>query len=444
VICFTALLSFTSVSSASADQILYFPQFADGGGYSTTWYFTGMSSGTSIVTIELFDQTGYPLTVASNLGTSSIFRITLAGSSSASLSTLGSAGSPKVGWTRVTATQTIGATETYQLVDTGGALISAAAVLPSTPTGAATLLVPDSRTTAIAVANTGSSSITLNFRLLDQSGVAVASGTQSLGASNQIASFVNQIPSLASSSVFGGSLEITAPSPFSLATLVYQGKNFAGSPILPGRNQDRAGILDQLKSVVQQMLSLDDEFLSPAQTDITAYASFLAQPQTGITRLLPGWTYDDVFPYIGGGAFWGFTSLSHDYEAGADIGLDQGYLSVGFAGYDYGFIASLGDVPIDGVTVASTGVPYLISYVPPTTDAAIRAEQQRAGTGFTVGTNSYCSRMLAKQSTTYVLRSISYGRSDLLVAFRVLRFDTDGSVIFVWKVLTTFPVPRYQ
>jgi len=31
-----------------------------------------------------------------------------------------------------------------------------------------------------------------------------------------------------------------------------------------------------------------------------------------------------------------------------------------------------------------------------------------------------------------------------LVAFRVLRFDTDGSAILVWKQLASFAVPHAQ
>jgi hypothetical protein len=192
------------------------------------------------------------------------------------------------------------------------------------------------------------------------------------------------------------------------------------------------------------MEALDDELLGPSQSDILPYTSFLAQPETGITRLLPRGQYDDLFPYLGGGAYFGFVSLSHDYEAGADVELQQNSLSTGFAGYDYGFITSLGDVPIESASATSAGVPYLTSYVPPATDAAIRAEQQRSGTGFTSGGTYYCRRMTATISTTYVLRSISYRRSDVLVALRVLRFDTDGSVVFVWKKLATFPVPTYQ
>ena len=45
-------------------------------------------------------------------------------------------------------------------------------------------------------------------------------------------------------------------------------------------------------------------------------------------------------------------------------------------------------------------------------------------------------------NTTYLLRSINYGESDVLVALRVVRKDTDGSVIIVWKLLKKYSAPE--
>lgn len=42
---------------------------------------------------------------------------------------------------------------------------------------------------------------------------------------------------------------------------------------------------------------------------------------------------------------------------------------------------------------------------------------------------------------TYILRSISYERFDVLVAFRMVRKDTDGSLILLWKKLKRIPHP---
>jgi hypothetical protein len=43
-----------------------------------------------------------------------------------------------------------------------------------------------------------------------------------------------------------------------------------------------------------------------------------------------------------------------------------------------------------------------------------------------------------KENSTYLLRSIGYRSSDVLVAFRLVRQDLDGSVIIAWKLLKRY------
>ena len=51
----------------------------------------------------------------------------------------------------------------------------------------------------------------------------------------------------------------------------------------------------------------------------------------------PGWRSD-----------FSFSTGSHDYQKTAEIELQQNYLSVGFAGADYGLIADLGSISLAG------------------------------------------------------------------------------------------------
>jgi hypothetical protein len=230
-------------------------------------------------------------------------------------------------------------------------------------------------------------------------------------------------------------------------TVEFEGRNFTTSPVLRGRMptaSDRAGLLDAILALKQGLDAALDEFLGPDPSDVVPYAAFLLQSDTGMTRLVPRETYDHVLPIVGGGAYYSFYRLTHEYGYGSDLSLEQGRLKVGFAGYDFGFLTDLGNVPVDQVAVDHPGLQYLHSYVPPSVDADIRAEQQRAGLGFTVGPYYYRSSLPAKLDTTYVLRSMNYLESDLLVVFRIVRIDSDGSVILVWRKLATYPVPHYQ
>jgi hypothetical protein len=438
--CISTLFCLNSAGQTSGTQIQYFPHFVDGAGYSSAWQFTGLNLGSSVITVELFDQGGNPLNVATDQGTSSIFRFVLQNSSCASLQTLNS-GNIKVGWARVTATQPIGATETYKLAGPSGAVISETDVLAAMPVTAATLLTPDSRSTAVALANINSSATAFNFKLLDNNGNTIATGIRTLGPSNQMALYVNQIPGLENATVLNGSLEVSSSASFPLVTLVYDGPNFATAPVLPARSTAdyRTTLINQMTALQQQFSTAVNQFLQPTSDELAPYAAFLNQPQTGMVVLTPRGQYAGD-----PGTYYSFSRLTHQYGYGSDIELEQGSFSVGFAGYDFGFYTALGDVPIDGVTTTTPAVQYLAAYVPPTVDATIRAEQQRSGSGFYVGPYYYRDYTGVQLNKTYVLRSISYDRSDVLVALRVVQSISDGSVIIIWKQLASFVPPHGQ
>lgn len=188
--------------------------------------------------------------------------------------------------------------------------------------------------------------------------------------------------------------------------------------------------------------------LAPSKDDRLAFAEFLKLPDTGLIRLMPREVYDHgSYPVEkkidirGGGAYYSFADLSHAYGYGSDIELDHNQLMVGFAGADYGIMASLGDVPVEAITLADPRVQFLSTYQPPESEPLARAEFQRFSRhqGPTIDGLRYQSSLPVTESTTYLVRSIVYDRSDVLVAFRVFRKDTDGSVIIAWKLLKNYP-----
>jgi len=442
-IAFVAFFCIKSSGQSSEPQILYFPHFADGDGYTSAWRFTGLNSGVSIITVELFDQSGYPLTIATDNGTSSIFQFTVGRSASASLQTRGAGASVKVGWAKVTASQTIGASEHFKLMDSAGSIISEAEVPASQPLAGATLIVAESRKTAIALLNANAVASTLAFNLVDANGSILASGARTMAPCSQAAFYQNQIAGLENAVALNGSLEIASSAPFMVVALTYEGRTFSTAPVLPPRSPgNRAALLNLMTLLRNQLNAATDQFLSPSPDDTSQYANFLRQPNTGMIVLTPRGKYDDVIPTRGGGSYYSFVRLTHEYGYGSDIELQQNSFQVGFAGIDFGFITALGNVPIESVGTETPGIQYLASYIPPSTVAGARAEQQRAGTGFLVQDSFYRDLVAAQSNMTYALRSVSYESSDVLVVFRVLRFDTDGSTIIVWKRLASFGVPH--
>ena len=214
------------------------------------------------------------------------------------------------------------------------------------------------------------------------------------------------------------------------------------------QTESRADVLKALQTKRAELAKLEALFLAPSDEDRAAYAEFLTQPDTGLIRLLPREKFDSTPEKLspltirGGGAYYSFARLTHEYGYGSDIELDSGYLSVGFAGNDYGILTKLINVRLEDVTAEMPAVSFLTKYTAVANATDVGAEARRFNAGTIIGGVSYTRRVKAEVGATYLLRSISFDESDVLVAFRVVRQDTDGSLIIAWKLLQKYPVPK--
>jgi hypothetical protein len=215
---------------------------------------------------------------------------------------------------------------------------------------------------------------------------------------------------------------------------------FAGRT--PAQTSSRVALEGRIAELTKQLKEAEQQFFAPSPEDLDKYKSFLSEVDTGLVRLLPREKFQDKLFIRGGGAYYSFDRLTHEYGWGSDIELAQQMFSVGFAGADYGLVTDLGRIPIEQITPEHPAVRYLLSYKPPTREPDVRAEYQRVGAGFSVDDVSYGRNATVRNGATYLLRSIVIDRSDLLVVFRVVGRDSDGSVSILWKVLERFPAPR--
>jgi len=211
------------------------------------------------------------------------------------------------------------------------------------------------------------------------------------------------------------------------------------------QSESRAETLKQIEAKRAELASLEKRFLAPSEEDHALYAEFLAHADTGMIRLLPRETFDrdDKMTVRGGGAYYSFVLLTHAYGRGSDIELQQNRLSVGFAGYDYGLLVKAGNGPLDEVTFDHPSVGILANYQIGATEAEARSEHRRIGAGVNIEGIDIRSNLPVEVNANYVLRSISYHDSDVLVALKVIRKDEDGSVTILWKLLKRFPKPEF-
>jgi uncharacterized protein (TIGR03437 family) len=221
---------------------------------------------------------------------------------------------------------------------------------------------------------------------------------------------------------------------------------------------DRAQLLNEIIALQNQLKNATDtlqiaalqaelkiketRFLHPANEDFATNAALLAQPDTGLIRLMPREGFDGTLSIRGGGAYYSFIRLTHEYGYGSDLELQRSQFSVGFAGADFGFLVSLGGAELGSATLEHPGVRYLATFTSPTSEPEARVQQQRSSAGFQENGFFYRRYVSATVGANYAVRSVSYRGSDALIAFRVTRQDTDSSLILVWKLLKWFPTPQ--
>lgn len=216
------------------------------------------------------------------------------------------------------------------------------------------------------------------------------------------------------------------------------------------QTQSREDILQQIAAKRSELSALEKQFLSPSAEDRAAYADFLRQPDTGLIRLLPrelfeSEVYKDNKPTLtirGGGAYYSFTARTHEYSNPTDIGLERGYLQVGFAGANYGLMTNLGDMPLENVALETAAAHVLAMHPVAEAEPQARIEQRRASEGATIEGVTYKNRLLIKLNSTYLVRTVNYDASDSLVAFKVVRIDNDDSAVILWKLLKKYPTPH--
>jgi hypothetical protein len=204
--------------------------------------------------------------------------------------------------------------------------------------------------------------------------------------------------------------------------------------------QDREAKIKLISEYADKIRLVGEELLQPSASD-----KKLAQ-ERGLSalRLLPRGKFEERTFDRGGGAYYSFTTDSHSYDRTPQIQLEQDYLSVGgFYGANYGFIADLGERTPESVSRDEPSIAFLLSYDPSGTMEKVRSEQAKRG-NYMVGDLTFTSRVPVAVGRSYAARSISFDEADILVTFQVLRKDTDGSVILLWKRIESFDKPVIQ
>jgi len=209
--------------------------------------------------------------------------------------------------------------------------------------------------------------------------------------------------------------------------------------IISAQDLSREQKLQKIAELNNHIKTLERDGILPSAKDLEQ-----AQKQgLNVFRIMPREIYDGVFTIRGGAAYYSFTKKEHNYNSVPQIQLSQKSLSVGFAGADYGFIADLGEISLADISRESNEVSFLANYKPPTNESEVRLEQRKTH-NYNVDGVTYKRDLPAVVGHAYILRAISFDDADILVALKIHRKDTDGSLIIFWKLLETFEIPHLE
>jgi hypothetical protein len=128
-----------------------------------------------------------------------------------------------------------------------------------------------------------------------------------------------------------------------------------------------------------------------------------------------------------------------------------------------GLMVNIGDIPIENVSSKYPDAEFIENYKPLVDSAAAQKDFVKFKSGVLLGNKKYASVLKSEPNTTYILRSIAFRgnyyreinraaydefefdkRKDILVVFRIVSQESDGSIVLLWKELRKTKAPKLE
>lgn len=234
-------------------------------------------------------------------------------------------------------------------------------------------------------------------------------------------------------------------------------------------------VSDTTLSLILKLRSNALKKLKPSEEDEKPFAEFLKQSDTGLLRLaaetdcakildITNPNLECVNHYIEGKAqAYSFRKNRYSHEAYADLERKNGKFVLPGT-YVLGLMTLLGDVPIETINPTNENVAALAKFAPADEFAEVVKQDKELGQGLVLGNLTYRKALPIQENTTYLLRSVAYqakfknlpksdkrkgsldddDRSDVIIVFRVVRKDSDGSLFVLWKELYRKDAPKIE
>jgi hypothetical protein len=242
-------------------------------------------------------------------------------------------------------------------------------------------------------------------------------------------------------------------------------------------NGEQPSNANREKPLTKEEIKKIKALLAPNAEDLAKYKDFLDQSKTGLFRLFPNLDCEsknivrvdgNCANFVPGGGAYSFRAKTY---GGMDLFDIRFFADELFAD---AFLAQeifvpLGNVPLEDVSLASKGIGFLGDFKPEEKNQEVREQFAKIAAVVKSGDYYYSKRVKAVENMTYALRVVAYRsqekiifrsndelsiqldkflavnddkRMDIIIAFRIIRKDQNGSISILWKELKRRAAPE--
>ncbi len=199
--------------------------------------------------------------------------------------------------------------------------------------------------------------------------------------------------------------------------------------------------------------------LKPSKDEFVKYANFLKQSDTGLIKLFENPKCNskiidvndekclEAIQIIGNASFYSFKSKKYTDFQNRNIVFINGKFST--LNGNVGLITDFGDIELEKLDKNSKEIKALENLKLAETLAEIAKQNTKFSNGINIDGQIYKSNALLNLNSTYALRSLKYFRpyyfrpsktinlEEIIVVFKVVNKNDDGSVTILWKEILT-------
>lgn len=249
-------------------------------------------------------------------------------------------------------------------------------------------------------------------------------------------------------------------------------RNVGKKNIIRDRYKDDKILEDKAKPIYRSSTKEERASVAPVDADLQKYAEFLDKGDTGLTKLvidrgcdkgievLVSTEYCLKYTMPGSGSSFSFRKGDYSNSRFADLTFSQNrFHSKGLL--IQGIFGDIGDIPLENVNLRTRGVSYLRELEAPEEIEELIKYNLELEKGISSEGVTFNRSVPLYDNNTYLLRSIAYRgqyfrtvenvayneldydkRRDLIVAFRVVRYQSNDGITILWKVLSDQKSPK--